>query len=653
MPNSAHRDAYSRNSDNPPSSATSSASYLANTAEPVIDQDGFLDISNLGISRLNHSFKDFYRAVKILDMSHNNFTSISGFKYFYDLTELKASHNMVSRIYFISPLARSLKQLDLSHNCMSAVESDLFCKFAFLEEADFSFNKIEKFKLTFDMVRLRLLNLGSNKLTELPMMFSLSGLVKLNISNNDIRLLKDISKILPNTLQFLDLSGNKVEDVNEFLYLRGMELLNLKVDGNTCLKKEVRGFCYRPLFVACLPTLTELDGCLLTDVDRLKSEFLVMNNLFNKFKPTISSHEALRDYLIENCTFETSGEVGSMPSSLPRNLTGVQFSKVYQKFASEQFDKENSVLGNMNNLTALDETPRRNQVGQSMKKGSRGNFNTEVAFKPVMENENNLTQLYLDSSDDESSQTTLPTNEKPDNLCVEDGAAKIEHSNDEQSVEIGKVDGKAIKMESTHLIEKAHFVGNEDISNSNGRSILNSSRKVNKFSSKASNATMSKALKEIKGLKRQIKCFERERKGWSKLFAEHQQKFEENISRIREIEDPSTGKEFGKTTQLDIHDTIDELENRIDEADEVVNNHAKQIENLQSEIHCFKKELAASNELLCHLYPTASVHSINLLADGTYVLEWKDKFPIMESITGYNVYVGNEFAGMKLIKAKR
>ncbi|KAL0220936.1 hypothetical protein RCL1_000790 [Eukaryota sp. TZLM3-RCL] len=217
---------------------------------------------NLSMNRFtNHFFNQLsHHPIRFLNLSYNKITDFDLFPCILSSTLqiLDLSHNQISTLNFASKFL-NLKYLDVSHN--NLIENSNFelpcrleylkishCRLSklscigtnhFLKFLDLSFNPISSLHSLTSFASLHTLNLSNTNLTAFP-------LLPLSLFSLKIRssLLLSLSLSLPN-LQYLDASHNKIETVEGF---NCPQILNLNISFNNLnqiqvdnlLKKDLR-----------------------------------------------------------------------------------------------------------------------------------------------------------------------------------------------------------------------------------------------------------------------------------------------------------------------------------------------------------------------------------------------------------------------------
>ncbi|KAJ1362761.1 hypothetical protein KIN20_022428 [Parelaphostrongylus tenuis] len=161
-------------------------------------ENGVLDLSRRGLSKINRKFRREYASVKKLIISGNMFTNVAGFDMFKQCVQVDATDNQLSKLSSFVPFATQLRVLLLSNNGIANI--DCLRSFVNLETLDVSCNDIETVPSSLDNARLQRLDLSSNALTSLPDLHKLSSLNHLDVSSNRISSFK--AAIFPQCLTF-------------------------------------------------------------------------------------------------------------------------------------------------------------------------------------------------------------------------------------------------------------------------------------------------------------------------------------------------------------------------------------------------------------------------------------------------------------------
>lgn len=183
-----------------------------------------LDLSHNRLSSVNPKWFLYITGLKELVLSFNKFThldssALSGLRM---LERLDVSHNFILSVHqnTFNYVHNTLTMLDLSHNHLGKIESDLFSEMVSLDMLDLSHNNLSNIpKDAFsDLYSLSKVELNSNKLTSLPehSFYFLRSLEHLNLSSNSLAELQDgIFRSAP-ALKVLDLSNNRLQKLPNF-----------------------------------------------------------------------------------------------------------------------------------------------------------------------------------------------------------------------------------------------------------------------------------------------------------------------------------------------------------------------------------------------------------------------------------------------------
>ncbi|TID31159.1 hypothetical protein CANINC_000267 [Pichia inconspicua] len=166
---------------------------------------------------------DYWKLLKHLSLTENKISKISlqSFDKLSNLTSLDLSHNKLTTLP-AEPISKliNLKSLNLSHNKLTSIE-----------------------KLPKSLTRLTVLNLRSNKLSQLDSIENLSNLQKIDLRRNSITKLTDLKPLLQLNankvkLQAINLYGNPITNVKGyrvelFNLFNGVDYSNnIKIDGS-------------------------------------------------------------------------------------------------------------------------------------------------------------------------------------------------------------------------------------------------------------------------------------------------------------------------------------------------------------------------------------------------------------------------------------
>lgn len=165
------------------------------------------------------------------------------FSHYYNVVEFDASNTGLTEVSHFRNVSKQLKKLIASHNNITEVPSHLFNTAASIETIDFSFNRIKQINLDafqngFYGLGVIHLNLSHNeiKILEKDTLKHLDELVVLDISWNEINMLMPKAFQHFRKLQHLDLSGNPIKMIDDDIFsnLIAVQHLNLS---HTSLKQ--------------------------------------------------------------------------------------------------------------------------------------------------------------------------------------------------------------------------------------------------------------------------------------------------------------------------------------------------------------------------------------------------------------------------------
>lgn len=187
-----------------------------------------------------------FKDIKTLDFEGKRLTDFQGIEFCKDLKELNLKSSRVTDLTPLSGLY-NLKILDLSWNKVSDLEPlrklqkleelNLYANEVVdvtplldlpnLKKLNISRNNIEDFRPVTKMVGLTDLIMGSSDFFKPPYLGRLENLKVLNLSGDGIYNLGFIYS-LPQTLEELNLNGNKIIDIAPVSHLRGLKKLSLR-----------------------------------------------------------------------------------------------------------------------------------------------------------------------------------------------------------------------------------------------------------------------------------------------------------------------------------------------------------------------------------------------------------------------------------------
>ncbi|KAL0274806.1 UNVERIFIED_CONTAM: hypothetical protein PYX00_002844 [Menopon gallinae] len=156
-----------------------------------------------------------------VDYSYNEVRYIDDLSEFWSLSYLNLSHNKITKIRGLDTL-RYLRHLDLSHNKIKRFENLNHMQ---ITDLNMEYNLISSFEMgscvgVSTMLNLNSLCLGNNQITQLDFLMGCYHIRKLELQNNKIESLLELSRLRPVLkLYLLDLSGNPVCDKRSYRYM--------------------------------------------------------------------------------------------------------------------------------------------------------------------------------------------------------------------------------------------------------------------------------------------------------------------------------------------------------------------------------------------------------------------------------------------------
>ncbi len=198
-----------------------------------------LDLSNNKIKKLDcllssYLINSINIHLKHLDLSNNQISNISALKNFTSLTTLYLSNNKIDDLKPLSNLTE-LRYLEMNQNQINNLEfirNMIKLKWLYLNE-----NQIENISILKNLTNLMSLKLSKNKIIFLPnrLFENFVHLIRLDLSFNSIKRIDSFGAFLEKKLTVLDLSYNKIEDINFLFNFTAINELNM----NNNLIKEI------------------------------------------------------------------------------------------------------------------------------------------------------------------------------------------------------------------------------------------------------------------------------------------------------------------------------------------------------------------------------------------------------------------------------
>jgi len=167
-------------------------------------------------------------SITSLDLSENGLTELpQELAKFKNLRYLNLSNNRLVSIDNL-PVFKNLRFLDISNNVIGILPASI-CELKELEEVNAENNQIKSIPSGFpNLVNLKILNLGNNKLTEFNTITNCKNLIKLNLGQNNISQIPD-DIIQMNNLKEISLKSCPIAGCSPNFYkLKNINLINLE-----------------------------------------------------------------------------------------------------------------------------------------------------------------------------------------------------------------------------------------------------------------------------------------------------------------------------------------------------------------------------------------------------------------------------------------
>lgn len=157
---------------------------------------------------------DYVPQLFYINVKHNNIKSFPSTYFLPELCTLRIDFNYLTKLRGLEKY-KKLSQLTASHNLISVIDQKSDC---FIRDMDLSHNKIATFSLFKSFVKLTKLNMSYNPITDKSLETScvLPNVIFLSVAHCNISNPKRINRIFPN-LEILDLSSNPIGNFNRVL----------------------------------------------------------------------------------------------------------------------------------------------------------------------------------------------------------------------------------------------------------------------------------------------------------------------------------------------------------------------------------------------------------------------------------------------------
>ncbi|NXS25649.1 CEP97 protein, partial [Pomatostomus ruficeps] len=216
-----------------------------------------------------------------------------------NLMQLSVANNRLVRMMGVAKLT-NLRVLNLPHNSIGYVEGlkDL----VHLEWLNLAGNNLKVIEQINSCQSLQHLDLSDNNIAQLGDLSKLTSLKTLLLHGNIITSLRTAPVCLPQSLTVFSLAENEIRDLNEVSFLAPLrQLEQLSIMNNPCVvaTPSVPGFDYRPYIVSWCLNLKVLDGCVISQKESLKAEWLYSQGKGRSYRP--GQHVQLVQYLATVC----------------------------------------------------------------------------------------------------------------------------------------------------------------------------------------------------------------------------------------------------------------------------------------------------------------------------------------------------------------
>lgn len=266
----------------------------SNHAENVSDDEAdnrVINLSNHHLKRIE-CLPEGISAFTLL-LSNNEISKLENLQYFAHLQQLSLAGNQIDDMKGISG-AQGLRVLDLSDNNIPCIEGISSLKN--LEWLNLSGNSIEEVENLDKSINLNHLDLSENSVAVISGLRTLKKLKTLLLHGNLISSLAVIKDELSTSVCTLSLADNDISDLNEIVNLSSLvNLEQLSLVNNPCVmtnglwRQEIN---YRPYLAYCCANLRNLDGCLVTNQERVVARLL--NQAFHQIGlPSCGQHQKL------------------------------------------------------------------------------------------------------------------------------------------------------------------------------------------------------------------------------------------------------------------------------------------------------------------------------------------------------------------------
>ncbi|XP_064595237.1 uncharacterized protein LOC135461889 [Liolophura sinensis] len=203
----------------------------------------------------------------------NAISKLENLEQYKRVQELSVADSHIVRMNGLEKL-RTLRMLNLPNNSIVSVEG--LSNLTNLMWLNLSGNSIKVIENLSSNIHLQHLDFSDNCISSLSDLSFLGHLRTLLLHGNMISSVRTVPDFLPNSIVALSLAENELDNLAEISCLSSLiHLEQLSIMNNPMTAQP--DFDYRPLAISCCETLKVLDGHIISEKERLKTEWLYSN----------------------------------------------------------------------------------------------------------------------------------------------------------------------------------------------------------------------------------------------------------------------------------------------------------------------------------------------------------------------------------------
>ncbi|CAI4228140.1 unnamed protein product [Auanema sp. JU1783] len=268
-------------------------------ATAFVTSEGFLDLSNIGLTALSSDFQHEYSITKELDVSKNNLKACN-LSLFNICRKINISENSFTSLSSLLPSSRKLDTIIACDNEIRITSK--IQDFIALSSLRLCKNSIKNFPCS-KLNNLRFLDLSDNMISEFPDLTHMPNLETLLLANNRIKSLKHTTQCKSN-LKVLDISANPIMNLCEVYHLEKMkDITNFSLKDTPCLS-VFEEYHYKSFLVVLFPCILFINNMDVLEIESFNAEFLTLRGnltgLHSKFSSSLGDNETLAAYLKEH-----------------------------------------------------------------------------------------------------------------------------------------------------------------------------------------------------------------------------------------------------------------------------------------------------------------------------------------------------------------